>query len=829
MFFRHDGDRGPAASKRRSTPLLPLRDIIVFPYMVSQLFVGRDRSIAALDEAMTRDKEIFLAAQRSAKTNTPVPDDIFSVGTIGTIQQLLRLPDGTVKVLVEGRRRARIRKFAQTDPFFLVELDDVVEIPAAGIEVEALMRSVQSSFDVYVKLNKKVQPEVLMTVQSIDEVGRLTDTVVANLPTIKLVDRQALLETEDVKTRLERLFELLQAEIEILQVERKIRSRVKKQMEKTQKEYYLNEQMQAIQKELGGERDEFKNEIQEIEEQLAAKKMSKEAVNRVKKELKKLRMMHPTSAEATVVRNYIDWILALPWDERTEERFDLDEAERILEEDHYGLKKIKERIVEYLAVQALTHKLKGPILCFVGPPGVGKTSLAKSIARATGRKYVRLSLGGVRDEAEIRGHRRTYIGALPGKIIQSLKKVGTNNPVFLLDEVDKMSTDFRGDPAAALLEVLDAEQNHAFNDHYLDLDYDLTDVMFITTANTLKGIPVPLQDRMEIIQLGGYTEFEKLHIAQRYLLPRQRHDAGLDNVAMTVSEGAIRTIIHHYTKEAGVRNLEREIANICRKVARQVVKAGPDKAIDIPAKAIPTYLGVPKFRLNKTEDADEVGLTNGLSVTSYGGDLLACEVAVLTGKGKLLITGLLEKGMEESATAAMSYVRSRARALGLDADFYQKIDVHVHFPEFVPKDGPSAGVTMATSLVSALLNVPVRRDLAMTGELTLRGRVLPIGGLKEKLLAAHRAGISTVVIPKDNRKDLREIPRRVLRSTRIVLVDHMDDVLREALRFPNPDAIFGPRGSVMEYRNGEFLVREAEPSISPALDDAAPACPPGDA
>ena len=822
MFFRNDGDRNALSSKRRTMALLPLRDIIVFPYMVSQLFVGRDRSIAALDDAMARDKEIFLAAQKSAKNNTPTTDDIFTVGAVGAIQQLLRLPDGTVKVLVEGKRRARIRRFTQSDPFFQVEFEDIVEIPATGVEVEALMRSVQASFDVYVKLNKKVQPEVLMTVQSIDDVGKLTDTVVANMPTIKLGDRQALLELNDVKARLDRLFELLQAEIEILQVERKIRSRVKKQMEKTQKEYYLNEQMQAIQKELGGERDEFKNEIQEIEEQLAAKKMSKEAVGRVKKELKKLRMMHPTSAEATVVRNYIDWILSLPWEEKTEERFDLEEAEHILEEDHYGLKKIKERILEYLAVQALTRKLKGPILCFVGPPGVGKTSLAKSIARATGRKYVRLSLGGVRDEAEIRGHRRTYIGAMPGKIIQSLKKVGASNPLFLLDEVDKMSTDFRGDPAAALLEVLDAEQNHSFNDHYLDLDYDLTDVMFITTANTLKGIPVPLQDRMEIIQVGGYTEFEKLHIAQRYLMPRQRRDAGLEDVPLQVSEGAIRTVIHHYTKESGVRSLEREIANICRKVARQVVREGKGTAIEIPAKLVPAYLGVPKYQLSKAEAADEVGLTNGLAVTSVGGDLLPCEVAVLVGKGKLLITGLLEKGMEESAQAAMSYVRSRAKLLGLEPDFYQKLDVHVHFPEFVPKDGPSAGVTMATSLVSALLNVPVRRDLAMTGELTLRGRVLPIGGLKEKLLAAHRAGLSTVVIPKDNRKDLREIPRRVLRSTRIVLVDHMDDVLREALRLPDPDAIFGPRRSLMEYRNGEFITRDPG-AAKPAPQDDAPA------
>jgi ATP-dependent Lon protease len=819
MFFKNDGERGAGATKRRVMPLLPLRDIIVFPYMVSQLFVGRDRSIAALDEAMTRDKDIFLAAQKSAKTNNPTPDDIFSVGTIGTIQQLLRLPDGTVKVLVEGKGRARTRRCVQTEPFFMAEVEDVPEIAASGIEVEALMRSVHTAFDVYVKLNKKVQPEVLMTVQSIEEVGRLADTIVANLPTIKLSDRQGLLEMDDARTRLEKLYEIMQAEIEILQVERKIRSRVKKQMEKTQKEYYLNEQMQAIQRELGGERDEFKTELQELEDQLKGKQMSQEAAGKVAKEVKKLKLMHPTSAEATVVRNYIDWIIGLPWFDKTEERFDIDEAERILEEDHYGLKKIKERILEYLAVQALTHKLKGPLLCFVGPPGVGKTSLAKSIARATGRKYVRLSLGGVRDEAEIRGHRRTYIGALPGKIIQSLKKVAVNNPVFLLDEVDKMSTDFRGDPAAALLEVLDSEQNHAFGDHYLDLDYDLSDVMFITTANTLKGIPVPLQDRMEIIQLGGYTEFEKLNIAQRYLLPRQKKECGLEDVNLTVTEGAIRTVIHHYTKEAGVRSLEREISSICRKTARLVLKEGKDKPLEIVAKTVPTYLGVPKFTLSKAELTDEIGLTNGLAVTVYGGDLLSCEVAVLVGKGKMIITGLLEKGMEESAQAAMSYVRSRSKALGLEPDFYQKIDVHVHFPEFVPKDGPSAGVTMATSLVSALLRVPVRRDLAMTGELTLRGRVLPIGGLKEKLLAAHRGGISTVVIPKENRKDLREVPRRVLRSTRIVLVDHMDDVLREALLLPNISTILRPSRDIMEYRNGELVVRH----VPQAASDEAPA------
>ena len=545
--------------------------------------------------------------------------------------------------------------------------------------------------------------------------------------------------------------------------------------------------------------------------------MSKEASTKVKKELKKLKMMHPTSAEATVVRNYIDWIITLPWYEKTEETYDLSKADEILEEDHYGLKKIKERILEYLAVQALTKKLKGPVLCFVGPPGVGKTSLAKSIARATGRKFVRLSLGGVRDEAEIRGHRRTYIGAMPGKLIQSLRKVGTNNPVFLLDEVDKMSSDFRGDPAAALLEVLDPEQNAGFNDHYLDLDYDLSDVMFITTANTLGGIPIPLQDRMEIIQLSGYTEFEKLNIAVKYLVPRQRKECGLDEVPFTMTESAIRTIIHHYTKEAGVRSLEREIASVSRKVARQVVAEGK-KPIEIVAKDVPRYLGVPKYRVGKKEEHDEIGLTNGLSVTSNGGgELLACEVAVVAGKGKLVITGLLEKGMEESAQAAMSYVRSRAEVLGLEPDFYAKVDVHVHFPEFVRKDGPSAGVTMATSLASSLIKVPVKRDLAMTGEITLRGRVMPIGGVKEKLLAAHRSGITTVIIPRENRKDLREVPLRVLRSTRIVLVEHMDEVLREALCVPIPDALFGPPKERWEYREGELVVIPGETVVVPAV------------
>jgi ATP-dependent Lon protease len=822
MFFKPTGD-DPKPARKRTLPLLPLRDIIVFPHMESQLFVGRERSINALDAAMTQGKEIFLAAQKNAKTNEPSPEDIYAVGTIGQIKQLLRLPDGTVKVVVEGRRRARTKRFAQTDEYFLVEVEEIAESGARTVEVEALMRSVQGAFEIYVKLNKKVQPEILMGVQTIDDPARLSDAIVASLQTIKLVDKQALLEMEDASKRLERLHELMQAEIEILQVEKKIRSRVKKQMEKTQKEYYLNEQMQAIQKELGGDRDEFKNELQEIEETLKTKRMSKEAVAKVKKELKKLKMMHPTSAEATVVRNYIDWILGLPWYDTTEENFDLSLAEQVLDEDHYGLKKIKERILEYLAVQALTKKLKGPVLCLVGPPGVGKTSLAKSIARATGRKFVRLALGGVRDEAEIRGHRRTYIGAMPGKLIQSLKKVGTNNPVFLLDEVDKMSSDFRGDPASALLEVLDPEQNHSFNDHYLDLDYDLSDVMFITTANTLGGIPVPLQDRMEIIQLSGYTEFEKLNIAVKYLVPRQRKECGLEDAKLDITEGALRTVIHHYTKEAGVRSLEREIASICRKVARHVVAAGKDDAIVIGPKDVPKYLGVPKYRTNKKEEHDEVGLTNGLSVTSQGGgELLACEVAVVPGKGKLVVTGLLEKGMEESAQAAMSYVRSRAQVLGLEPDFYQKLDVHVHFPEFVRKDGPSAGVTMATSLASALMKVPVRKDVAMTGEITLRGRVLPIGGLKEKLLAAHRSGITTVVIPKENRKDLREVPRRVLKALRIVLVEHMDDVLREALHVADPIAMFGEPKDVIEYAGGELVVRgpKAAAGATPAAEPA---------
>jgi ATP-dependent Lon protease len=763
MSDRHDEKKGP-----RRVPLLPLRDIVVFPHMVVPLFVGREKSIGALEEAMGKGgasgtaggKEIFLSAQRKAKTNEPIPEDIFTIGTLGTIIQLLRLPDGTVKVLVEGKRRAAIRRFTQTDGFFTVEIEEIPEVVERSVELDALVREVHATFETYVKLNKRIAPEILISVQTIEDPGQLADTMVGQLQ-LKLADKQAILEIDSPSKRLSRLYELIKAEIEILQVERKIRTRVKKQMEKTQKEYYLNEQMQAIQK-----------------------------------ELKKLRMMAPMSAEAAVVRNYVDWVLGLPWGEKTDEKLDVVDAERILDEDHYGLKKVKERILEYLAVQALVKKLKGPILCLVGPPGVGKTSLARSIAKATGRNFVRLSLGGVRDEAEIRGHRRTYIGALPGKIIQSVKKAGTQNPVFLLDEIDKMSTDFRGDPSAALLEVLDPEQNSTFNDHYLDLDYDLSDVMFITTANYLHGIPIPLQDRMEIIQLPGYTEFEKVSIAERYLIPKQMRDNGIADVPVEFPEESVRDVIHYYTKEAGVRNLERELATVCRKIARAVVaKKAPVHMLDdgptlgwrITPKRLTRYLGPHRFRYGRQEGADEIGLVMGLAVTMHGGELLATEVSIVAGKGKLVLTGKLGDVMQESAQAAISYVRARAPSLGLDRDFYSRADIHVHLPEgAIPKDGPSAGITMCTGLVSALLRVPVRRDLAMTGEITLRGRVLPIGGLKEKILAAHRSGITTVIMPKENAKDLRDIPKRVLKTLKVIPVDHMDEVLRHALVLPDP-------------------------------------------
>jgi ATP-dependent Lon protease len=774
---------------RISIPLLPLRDIVVFPHMVAPLFVGRKKSIEALENSMALDKQIFLATQMDAKLDEPEEKDIFTLGTLGTILQLLRLPDGTVKVLVEGKGRGRITQFLPNKSFFLVEIEREGEAIEEGPEVQALIRSVNGTFETYAKLNKKLPPEVLMSVTSIDDPSKLADTIASHMA-IKIEDRQRLLETMSAAQRLEKVYELMRGEIEIMQIEHRIKSRVKKQMEKTQREYYLSEQMRAIQKEMGEKFDQ-KNELRELEKKIQRKKMSKEAKAKVHHELGKLKMMSPMSAEATVVRNYVDWIISLPWYFRTKDKLDIDEAQRILEEDHYGLDKPKERILEYLAVQSLVKKLKGPILCLVGPPGVGKTSLSKSVARATGRNFVRLSLGGVRDEAEIRGHRRTYIGAMPGKIVQSLRKCKSNNPVFCLDEVDKMSTDFRGDPSAALLEVLDPEQNHAFNDHYLDIDYDLSDVMFITTANTLHSIPLPLQDRMEIIRLPGYTEDEKLCIAKKFLVPKQRAANGLADANIEVSDNALMTIIRRYTRESGVRNLEREVAGVCRKVAKEVVKHGKETHIKVSANTIPAYLGVHKFRYGRAEEKDEIGLATGLAWTEVGGELLQIEVVIMPGKGKLTITGKLGDVMQESAQAAVSYVRSRAERLGIDSEFYKNVDIHIHVPEgAIPKDGPSAGITIATALVSALLKRPVRRDLAMTGEITLRGRVLPIGGLKEKILAAHRGQVKTVIIPEDNRKDIKELPPRIQRAIDVIPVDHMDNVLERAIILNEGETLF---------------------------------------
>lgn len=776
-----DPDAPSIDVKGRKIPLLPLRDIILFPHMIVPLFVGRKRSVLALEYAMANGKDLLLCAQKSAKKNEPAPEDIFEVGTLGKIKQMLKLPDGTVKLLVEGQVRAKINAFdGSEDRFYLCEVEKMPDLKGSSVENEALMRTVHNTFEAYVKLNKKIPPEMLMSVASIDDPTRLADTIAAHL-NLKLSDKQEILEIMDPTKRLEKLYTLMQAEIEILQVEKRIQSRVKKQMEKTQKEYYLNERMNAIQNELG-ERDEFKAEMKELEETLEKKKMPKEAKDRVRKELKKLKMMSPMAAEATVVRNYIDAVLGLPWHTYSDEKLDLDIAEASLEKDHYGLEKIKKRILEYLAVQKLVEKMKGPILCFVGPPGVGKTSLARSIATATGRKFVRMSVGGVRDEAEIRGHRRTYIGAMPGKIIQSLKKAETSNPVFLIDEIDKMAMDFRGDPSSALLEVLDPEQNNTFGDHYLDLDYDLSRVMFLATANSLDSIPGPLLDRMEIIHLSGYTEDEKLNIAKQYLIPKQREANGLLEKNIEIPDNSLRQLIRRYTKEAGVRNLEREISSVCRKVAKNVVSKGREHAERITLSHLQKLLGPYKYRYGKAHELPTIGLTTGLAWTQMGGDLLHIEVNIMPGNGKLTLTGKLGDVMQESARAAMSFIRSRAKALGLIQDFYSKVDIHVHVPEgAIPKDGPSAGVTMATSLASALLRIPVRNDIAMTGEITLRGRVLPIGGLKEKVLAAHRGGITTVIIPKENEKDLRDIPKNILKQMTVIPVEEGEEVLKNAL------------------------------------------------
>ena len=798
-------------------PLLPLRDLIVFPHMMMPLFVGRDKSIAALEDAMSNRTDIVLVAQRDAKTNNPEPEDIYEIGTLGTIIQLLRLPDGTVKVLIEGKGRVRIKEFLDEDKFFAVKAEILDESSDKPVEANALTRSVKSTFETYVKLNKRIPPEILMRVSGIEEAGELADIIVAQL-NLKLEDKQRILEIADPGLRLEELLNMMTSEIEILEVEKRIRTRVKKQMERSQKEYYLNEQMQAIQKELG-DKDDFQNEIAELEERLKDKRMSKEADEKIKKEIRKLKMMSPMSAEATVVRNYIDWMLSLPWFDYEDLNNDVDHAEDVLDEDHWGLEKVKERILEALAVTALSKDVKAPIICLAGPPGVGKTSLARSIARSMNRGFVRISLGGVRDEAEIRGHRKTYVGAMPGKIIQALKKADKGNPLFLLDEIDKMSNDFRGDPSAALLEVLDPEQNSEFADHYLEVEYDLSKVMFVCTANSLHTIPGPLLDRMEVISLEGYTENEKIAIAKTYLVPKKVKEYGLDEYKVSVSEAAIKHLVRHYTKESGVRNLERTIATICHKTARHILKT-EKKSKDVPKaklskagikkakstytelkkskkgytvtpKAIEEMLGPIRFKHGKLESRNEIGMTNGLAWTQVGGDLLPVEVSVVPGKGKFIITGQLGDVMKESCTAALSYVRSRGPLFEIDTETFHNIDVHIHAPEgAIPKDGPSAGITITTSIVSAITKIPVKRTVAMTGEVSLRGRVLPIGGLKEKILAAHRAGIKTIICPKDNEKDLMDIPEEILKDLEVILVTHVDQVLVNALDIKEPEDLF---------------------------------------
>ena len=762
-------------------PVLPLRDIVVFPHMIVPLFVGRQKSVLALEDVMKDDKQILLVTQKNAAQDDPTTADIFTVGTVGTVLQLLKLPDGTVKVLVEGRHRARIQRFADNEQFFQAFADAIGERAGAQQETEALARTVVSQFEQYIKLNKKIPPEVLVSINQIEEPGKLADTVASHL-TLKIPEKQELLETEAVAERLEKVFGYMEGEIGVLQVEKRIRNRVKRQMEKTQREYYLNEQLKAIQKE-HGEGEDGRDEMAELEERITKTKFSKEARDKAMAELRKLKSMSPMSAEATVVRNYLDWLLSVPWQNRTKIKRDIKGAEKVLNADHFGLEKVKERILEYLAVQQRMRKMKGPILCLVGAPGVGKTSLGKSVARATGRNFVRMSLGGVRDEAEIRGHRRTYIGSMPGKVLQGMKKAKSSNPLFLLDEVDKLGADWRGDPSSALLEVLDPEQNSAFNDHYLEVDYDLSDVMFVTTANTLR-IPQPLMDRMEIIRIPGYTEDEKVEIARRHLIPKQTSAHGLKKNEWAISDEAVRDIIRYYTREAGVRNLEREIANLTRKAIKDILMKKGER-IAVTRRNLEKYAGVRRFRFGEAETEDMVGITTGLAWTEVGGELLTIEAVTLPGKGRVTATGKLGDVMKESVQAAESYVKSRSYAFGIKPTIFEKKDIHVHVPEgATPKDGPSAGVAMVTSIVSVLTGIPVKRDIAMTGEITLRGRVLPIGGLKEKLLAALRGGLKTVLIPKENEKDLAEIPDNVKRGLKIIPVGTVDELLGHALVSP---------------------------------------------
>lgn len=765
-------------SERIEIPVLPLRDVVVYPHMVIPLFVGREKSISCLETAMETNKQVLLVAQKQADTDEPTVDDLFEVGTVATILQLLKLPDGTVKVLVEGQQRAKINHFKESD-FFLAEAEFIVTPELDEREQEVIVRSAINQFEGFIKLNKKIPPEVLTSLNGIDEAARLADTIAAHMP-LKLVDKQQVLEIIDVTERLEFLMGQMESEIDLLQVEKRIRGRVKKQMEKSQREYYLNEQMKAIQKELG-EMEDAPDEFETLQKKIDESKMPQEAREKTEQELQKLKMMSPMSAEATVVRSYIDWMVSVPWTKRSKVKKNLAKAEEILNEDHYGLERVKERILEYLAVQNRINKLKGPILCLVGPPGVGKTSLGRSIASATGRKYVRMALGGVRDEAEIRGHRRTYIGSLPGKLIQKMSKVGVKNPLFLLDEIDKMSSDMRGDPASALLEVLDPEQNNSFNDHYLEVDYDLSDVMFVATSNSM-NIPGPLLDRMEVIRLSGYTEDEKLNIAKRHLVEKQVQRNGLKPNEIVIEDSAIIGIIRYYTREAGVRGLEREISKICRKAVKNILLDKDIKSVTVTMDNLKEYLGVQRFDYGKADESNRIGQVTGLAWTEVGGDLLTIETQSMPGKGKLTQTGSLGDVMQESIQAAMTVVRSRADKLGINSDFYEKKDIHVHVPEgATPKDGPSAGTAMCTALVSALTGNPVKAEVAMTGEITLRGEVLPIGGLKEKLLAAHRGGIKTVLIPKDNERDLEEIPENVIADLQVIPVRWIDEVLKVAL------------------------------------------------
>ncbi|PTX59359.1 ATP-dependent Lon protease [Melghirimyces profundicolus] len=763
----------------RVLPLLPLRGLLVYPSMVLHLDVGRERSVKALEQAMVDDDLIVLATQHEIQLEEPTPEDIYRMGTIARVRQMLKLPNGTIRVLVEGLSRAKILEYEENESFYQVRVSEIIQEDVDDINVEALMRSVLDYFEQYLRLSKKVSPETLSAVADIDEPGRLADVIASHLP-LKIEDKQTILETLDVRERLEKLLSILNDEREVLELERKISQRVKKQMEKTQKEYYLREQMKAIQRELG-EKEGRMGEVEELREQLEQLEAPDEVKEKVEKELQRLEKIPTTSAEGGVIRTYVEWLLALPWQKETEDDLDLKKAEKILDEDHYGLEKAKERVLEYLAVQQMVKKLKGPILCLVGPPGVGKTSLGRSIARALGRKFVRVSLGGVRDEAEIRGHRRTYVGAMPGRIIQGIKNAGTSNPVFLLDEIDKMTMDFRGDPASALLEVLDPEQNQNFSDHYIEIPYDLSKVMFITTANTLHTIPQPLLDRMETLYIAGYTEIEKEQIAKEYLIPKQLEEHGLSKDKFQIHSDAVLKVIRHYTREAGVRNLERTIGKLARKAARQLVSQDRKRVV-VTTKNLPKFLGPEKFRYGKVEETDPVGAATGLAWTAGGGDTLTIEVSVLPGKGKLTLTGKLGDVMKESAQAAFSYIRSRAGKLNIDPEFNEKNDIHIHVPEgAIPKDGPSAGITMATALVSALTEVPVSRYVGMTGEITLRGRVLPIGGLKEKSLAAHRAGLTHILVPKDNKKDLEDIPESVRKDLKITWVSHMDEVLKLAL------------------------------------------------